>query len=375
MSAKPRHHKPHKPHKGRSWKLKARRRSAPGSAPGHLVHDPAAVASQVSVMAYSGDDLTESRLESVEGIAPLREKWPTVWVHVEGRDDINTLHRLGELFGIHQLVLEDVAHLGQRAKVEPYQDQLFVVARAPLAAEGLDTQQISLILGRGFVLTFTPGPGDCFEPVRERLRKGRSRIRDAGADYLLYALLDAVIDSYFPVLEGAGESLEQLEASVMEGRDQDAPHRIHLMKGALLSLRRDVWPHRELFAALIRDAEEMISPETALFLRDCQDHAVQVIELIETYREVCADLLNTYLSSVSNRMNEVMKVLTIIATIFIPLGFIAGLYGMNFDTEISPLNMPELGWRWGYPFCLCLMAAVAGGLLFYFKRRGWLSGK
>ncbi len=372
MSAKPRHHKPHK---ARSWKSKAGRRTAPGSAPGTLFHDPEAPEAQIRVMAYNGEDLTESGVDSVDAIAAYREKWPTVWVHVEGLGDLEPLRRLGELFGIHQLVLEDVVNLEQRAKAEPYKDQLFVVARAPLAADQFGTRQVSLILGQGFVLTFTPGPGDCFEPVRERLRKGRGRIRGAGADYLLYALLDSVIDSYFPVLESAGESLEQLEEIVMAGQDRNAPHLIHVMKGALLSLRRDVWPHRELFAALIRDAEEMISPETSLFLRDCQDHAVQIIELIETYREVCADLLNTHLSSVSNRMNEVMKVLTIIATIFIPLGFIAGLYGMNFDTGISALNMPELGWRYGYLFCLGIMALVAGGLLWYFKRRGWLSRK
>jgi magnesium transporter len=232
------------------------------------------------------------------------------------------------------------------------------------------------VLGKGFVLTFAPEPVGCFEQVRERLRQGRGgRIRGAGADYLLYALLDAVVDSYFPVLESAGESLEQLEEIVMEGKDQNAPHLIHVMKGSLLSLRRDAWPHREMFATMIRDAEEMISPETGLYLRDCQDHTVQIIELIETYREVCSDLVNTHLSSMSNRMNEVMKVLTIIATIFIPLGFIAGLYGMNFNTETSVFNMPELSWAWGYPLCLGLMAAVAGGLLWFFKRKGWLSGK
>ncbi len=372
MSAEPGHHKPKK---GRSWRSKVRKLTAPGAAPGTLVHDPAAPASQLMVMAYSADDLAESRVDSVEAITAYREKWPTVWVHVEGVGDLDSLRHLGQMFGIHPLVLEDVVNLGQRAKVEPYHDQLFVVARAPLAPDGFDTRQVSLVLGKGFVLTLTPEPIGCFEQVRERLRKGRGRIRGSAADYLLYALLDAVVDSYFPVLESTAESLEQLEELVMGGQDPGAPHQIHGMKGALLSLRRDAWPHREMFAAMIRDADEMITPETGLFLRDCQDHTVQIIELIEAYREVCSDLVNTYLSSVSNRMNEVMKVLTIIATIFIPLGFIAGLYGMNFDTGISAFNMPELGWRWGYPICLGFMALVAGGLLYFFKRKGWLSGK
>ena len=210
--------------------------------------------------------------------------------------------------------------------------------------------------------------------MRERLRNGRGRLRSASADYLAYALIDAVVDGYFPVLETYGEMVEDLEHEVISDPGTDAITRIHTLKRDLLVLRRAIWPQRELLSTLLREDTPFIGADTRIYLRDCYDHAFQLMDMVEIYREVVTGLVDVYLSSVSNRMNEIMKVLTVIATIFMPLGFIASLYGMNFDRDVSPLNMPELGWYWGYPFALAVMVAVAGGLMLYFRRRNWIGG-
>jgi magnesium transporter len=245
----------------------------------------------------------------------------------------------------------------------------------PLTGERLWTEQFSLFLGKGFVLTFQEGrPGDCFDPVREQIRKGVGRLREAGPDHLAYALLDAVIDAYFPVLEAYGESLEDLEEDLLWDPRRQSVIQIHAIKRDLLTLRRAIWPLRDVIGLLLREEPAFILPETHPYLRDCYDHIVQIIDLVETYRELTSSMMDVYLSSVSNRMNEIMKVLTVISTIFIPLSFIAGVYGMNFNPQASPLNMPELNWAWGYPLCLGLMGCVAGALVVYFWRRGWLSG-
>jgi len=234
------------------------------------------------------------------------------------------------------------------------------------------TEQVSLLLNRGLVVTLQEHAGDCFEPVRDRIRNSAGRIRFRGSDYLAYALTDAVVDQYFPVLEAAGTILDELEDEVFNAPTPDTLAHIHSLKRGLVSIRKAVWPHREMINVLLRDAGSFFSPETQPYLRDAYDHVVRLIDLVEAQREVAADLLNTYLSAVSNRMNEVMKVLTIIATIFIPLSFIAGLYGMNFDTSISRWNMPELGLAWGYPAALLGMLVVAGGLLVFIRRKGWI---
>jgi magnesium transporter len=230
------------------------------------------------------------------------------------------------------------------------------------------------VLGENFVLTFQEGGGDCFDPVRKRLRRKRGRIRDVGADYLAYALLDAVIDGFYPVLEDCGERLGVLEDEIIGAPSGAAVTDVHDLKHDLLTLRRAIWPQREMINTLLRDESELVSAATRIYLRDCYDHAVQLMDIVETYREIASALVDVYLSSVSARLNEIMKVLTIIATIFIPLSFIASVYGMNFDRNASPLNMPELGWRYGYVFSLALMLAIALGLLYYFRRRGWLGG-
>ena len=285
------------------------------------------------------------------------------------------LKQLGKLFGLHDLALEDVVNLHQRSKVEDYDDHLFIVLRTPTSDAEFDFDQITLFLGTNYVVTFQERMSDCLGPIRERLRRSRSRLRGLGADYLAYSILDAITDAYFPILEHFGEALEDLEQAVLNRPDATQVRRLHVVKRDLLAFKRAIWPQREMFNTLIRDDSSFISDRTRIFLRDCYDHTIQLLEIVETYREFASGLLDLYLSSVSTRMNEVMKVLTIIATIFIPLGFIAGLYGMNFDREASAWNMPELGWSWGYPFALGVMGAVAAGLVVYFRRKGWIGNR
>ncbi len=352
-----------------------RRRTPPGSSPGTLIADPGARRPVVRVIGYGTADLEESEAASLDDIARIRGKWPVTWVNVDGLGDLEFLRALGEMFGLHRLALEDVVNVHQRPKVEEYEDHLFIVSRMVAVNDPPHTEQIAMFLGDGYLLTFQERSGDCFDPVRERIRRHRGQIREVGADYLAYALLDAVIDGYFPVLEAYGEELEILEDRVLAAPHRDHVVTIHELKRNLLALRRAIWPQREMISALARNAAKQITEPTRLYLRDCYDHIIQLIDILETFREVASGLVDVYLSSVSARMNEIMKVLTIIATIFIPLSFITGLYGMNFRTDLSPWNMPELSWYFGYPLALGLMAAVAGVLLYFFWRRGWLGGR
>jgi len=291
---------------------------------------------------------------------------------VVGLADVATVDQVGAAFGLHRLALEDVLNVHQRPKVEEFEQHLFVVARMLDDERRAESEQLALFLGEGFLLTFQERPGDCFEPVRARLRLGKGRIREAGADYLAYALIDAVIDRYFPALESYGEEIEELEEQVIAGPEPGQVSRLHVLKRELLGLRRAVWPTRDMVSALIREDTPFIGEATRVYLRDCYDHAVQLMDLVETYREIVSGLLDVYLSSMSARLNEVMKMLTIIATIFIPLSFVASLYGMNFDPTASPWNMPELGAYFGYPIAIGVMVAIAVALLAYFRWKGWL---
>ncbi len=344
---------------------------APGSSPGTLAIDPEAPKPVIQLIAYGPEEVVEVDAPSVGELSGYLDDWPVVWINVDGLGDEQKLRSLAEVFGLHRLALEDVVSLGQRAKVEPYGDRLFVVARMPVEGAPDETEQLSLFLGDGFVLTFQERRGDCFDPVRERIRQGKPVLRRSGPDYLAYALIDAVIDAYFPVLEQVGNGLELLDNEVLESPQKDTVSKIHAVKHRLQSLRRSIGPHREAINSLLRDSAEFVQPETAIYLRDCYDHLLRLSERVDVYREQCADLMSTHLTVVSHRMNEVMKVLTIIATIFIPLGFIAGLYGMNFNPEISRWNMPELNWVLGYPFALLVMALLAGGMVIYFRNKGW----
>ncbi len=357
-----------------SPKADRRRRAPPGAAPGTLMRDPAAAAPVVRAILYGPDQIEELAVTEVEALRPLIGRRPVMWVNVDGLGDVELIRRLGDLFGLHRLALEDVVNTHQRPKVEEYADHIFIVTKIVHEEPALATEQVAMFLGRDFLLTFQERDGDCFDPVRERLRNDRGRIRGSQADYLAYALLDAAIDEYFPVLERYGELVEGLEDAVMAAPTARVVSRIHLAKRDLLTLRRAIWPQREAINALVRDVSPLIAEPTRIHLRDCYDHCVQLMDMVETYREIASGLVDIHLSSVSAHMNEIMKVLTIIATIFMPLGFIAGVYGMNFNAEVSPWNMPELRWYWGYPFVLGLMAVVAAGLLVYFRRKGWIGG-
>lgn len=345
------------------------RYSAPGTSPGTLRLDSDAPPLQVDVYGYGVESFKRSADMPLDRLGEWRQRHSAVWVDIDGHGSGDELRALGEDFGLHPLALEDVINPTQRAKVEAYDDHLFIVARMPAGNEG-DSEQLALFLGDGWLLTIQERPGDCFDAVRQRLERDGTRIRSAGADYLAYALLDALIDAWFPVLENLGDHLEEVEDQVLDGTGDDTVAAIHNIRRLLLSLRKAVTPHRELINTLLRDDSPLISEQTSVFLRDVYDHVLRINELAETYRELSSDVMATYMSVVSNRMNEVMKVLTIIATIFIPLGFIAGLYGMNFDPA-SPWNMPELGWRYGYPFALGVMAGVAGVFVWWIWRKGW----
>jgi magnesium transporter len=356
----------------RARRIHARRRAPPGTAPGTLVADPSATQPTIDLIAYGPDDFEEMEIGDIDELDALISKYPSIWLNVVGLGNLDLIRALGEKFSLHGLALEDVVNLHQRPKVEEYAENVFIVTRMIDPGPPLTTEQLSMFLGERFLLTFQERPGDCFEPVRVRLRAGRGQIRSRNVDYVAYALLDAVIDGYFPVLETSGERLEVLEDSVMEQSADIQVKQIHEIKRELLHLRRAIWPQREMINALIRESSPFVTGQTRIYLRDCYDHTVQLMDIVETYREIATGLVDVYLSRMSTRLNEIMKVLTIISTIFIPLSFITGLYGMNFDRQMSPWNMPELGWYYGYPMVLGLMAVMAVGMLYYFYRKGWI---
>ncbi|HZD25002.1 MAG TPA: magnesium/cobalt transporter CorA [Alphaproteobacteria bacterium] len=352
-----------------------RRRTPPGAPPGTLIADPAALAPVIRFIGYGADEMEEHEVRSLDELPGRLDRWPVAWVNVDGLGDIELIKDLGELFGLHRLALEDVVNVHQRPKVEEYEDHLFIVIRMLVEDSLAGSEQICLFLGERYLLTFQERRGDCFEMVRERLRKGRGLIRQGGPDYLAYALLDAVTDEYFPALEAMGERLERLEVHALGRPNSSTFRRAHHAKRQLLSLRRNIWPQRELYNTLSREHTPFIGDRTRIYLRDCYDHAVQLMDMVETYRDIASSLIDLYLGGVNARMNETMRVLTVIATVFMPLGFIASLYGMNFDTAVSPWNMPELKWTFGYPFVLLLMLVIAVAMLGYFRWRGWLGGE
>ena len=351
---------------------RARRRSKPGTAPGIIQVDAEAPVPEVTVMAWGPDQFEEASAPTIGAIQALRERYPVVWVNVDGLGKVSTLEALQQAFALHPLAMEDVVNLHQRSKVDDYGDHLYLTMRMFTHGGELAEEQISLFLGQGWVLTFQEHPGDCLELVRQRARQGRPRMRGGGADYLAYAIVDALVDHVFPVLEHYSDQIEELEDQIFESTGNEPAVRLQRIKRDLVIVRRAVWPLREALSHLLREDSPLITDETRVYLRDAYDHAVQLLDLVESDRENASGLKDVLLSVISNRMNEVMKVLTIIGTIFIPLGFVAGLYGMNFDASVSPWNMPELGLTFGYPLALLIMASIAGGLLVYFKRKGWL---
>lgn len=325
--------------------------------------------------AYDGANIFEKEISDVSELSQVRGKYRTLWLHIIGLKDVALTNKIGEIFGLHELALEDVANVQHRAKVEQYGEQYFVVSHLIKMNQTLETSQVSMFIAKDFVVSWQEGQDDDLMAVRDRLHRVNSRARKAGSDYLSYMILDTVIDTYFPALEIYGERLEKLEDDILDNSSRKNVGEIHQVKRELLAMRRAVWPLREAINELIRDGSALFSEETRVHMRDCYDHTVQVIDFVETYRELGSDMMDVYLSTVSNKMNEVMKVLTIITTIFVPAGLIASIYGMNFHTEISPYDMPELTWYYGYPFALGLMLFTATMTVLFLRWRGFLGGK
>ncbi|WP_414542286.1 magnesium/cobalt transporter CorA [Nostoc sp. CCY0012] len=348
----------------------------PGTLPGTIIIDENAEAPNIILFDYNQNNFIRKQIENPEECTTYLDQESVSWVDVQGLGNQDIIQRLGKVFDLHPLVLEDVVNMGERPKIEDYEDQLLIIAQMVVPMEktfGFHSEQVSFVLGKHYLLTVQEEPEyDCFEGVRLRIDRSKGIIRKQGADYLAYALLDAIIDGFFPVLELYGERLEELEEEVILNPTRKTLQQIYQIRRELLQLRRTIWPQRNAVNSLIRDNSELIGAEVQIYLRDCYDHAVQVMDMVENYRELASGLMEVYLSSVSNKMNEIMKLLTVVSSIFIPLTFVAGIYGMNFNPEKSPYNMPELNWYWGYPICLAGMAAIALGLLFFFWRRGWL---
>ncbi len=339
-----------------------------GSRPGTLVINSQSPKPVVRVIRYTPAEVTEDEVTDVEQLRGFREGNGVMWIDVQGFGDEQMIRAIGEIFGLHQLALEDVINVPQRPKTEAFEDHLLWITRMAMpAGEGaIQTEQVSLILGRNYLLTFQERHGDVLDPVRARIRQGKGPIRKSGPDYLAYAIIDAVIDGYYPILESFGEHLEELEDGIVAAPHSGLLQDVHHVKRELLAIRRAIWPQRESVNSLIRDESKFVGDSIRTYLRDVYDHCVQIIDVVETYRELAGGLMDVYLSSIANRQNEVMKVLTIMASIFIPLTFMAGVYGMNFD------NMPELHSKWAYPMLLALMVVVAVGMVIYFWRKGWL---
>ena len=351
-------------------KMTGRSSTKSGMPPGSLVHvgERKTEEPEITIVDYDAEHLTERRAHTIDECVPFRDTPTVTWINIAGIHDIEVLRELGECYGIHPLVMEDILNTHQRPKFEEFERYLFIVLKSlsldPTAAE-ITAEQVSLIVGPNLLISFEEAPADVFNAVRERLRADRGRIRTAGADYLAYCLLDTVVDHYYVVLESLAGMIEEVEDQLVGNPSQDMLQRVHKLKRELIYLRKSVWPLREVLAVLERTDTELIRETTDIYLRDVYDHTIQIVDTIESLRDIVSGMHDTYLSSVSNRLNEVMKVLTIFATIFIPLTFFAGVYGMNFE------YMPELRWRWGYFVVWGVMIAATGAMLTYFRRKKW----
>ncbi|MBN2012866.1 magnesium/cobalt transporter CorA [candidate division KSB1 bacterium] len=342
-----------------------------GLAPGTLIHvgEQKVEKPRIRVIDFDETHHQEMELQNVEDSFPFKDSPTVTWLNIDGLHDISIIEKIGTHFDIHPLVLEDILHTSQRPKLEDYDHYIYIVLKMihyKASDDEIQEEQFSLLLGDTFVITFQERVGDIFNPVRDRIRSGKFRIKKRKSDYLTYALIDAVIDNYFIVLENLSEHIENLEDDVLDHPSPDIGHKIHTLKRKLLSLRKSIWPLREVISELQRSESPLFEESTAPYLKDVYDHTIQVIDTIETFRDMVSGLLDTYMTSVSNRMNEVMKVLTIIATIFIPLTFLAGIYGMNFDF------MPELKWHWSYFVLWAAMIIVAIIMIIFFRKKRWL---
>jgi magnesium transporter len=347
-----------------------RKAKKPGLDPGTLVHVGKRRTDKVkiTILDYDEEHCEEKEAKSVDECLPFRNRPTVTWINIDGIHQVDVIEKIGTNYGVHPLLLEDILHTTQRPKAEDFYTYVYIVLKMLSRNEkdDIEVEQISLILGDNFVITFQETIGDVFDPVRERIRNNKGRTRKMGADYLAYSLIDTIVDNYFVILEGLGEEIEALEEEVVTSPTKETLQDIHASKRDMLILRKSVWPLREVISGLQRGESALFKKGTLVYLRDVYDHTIQVIETVEAYRDMVAGMMDIYLSSISNRLNEVMKVLTIIATIFMPLTFLSGVYGMNF------VYMWPKEEYWGYPALLGIMAAVAGIMLYVFRRRKWL---
>jgi len=342
-----------------------------GASPGTLIHigEQKVDETRITLIDYDEEHLQEKVLDGIEEAFPLKNLPTVTWINIDGLHQLDIIEKVGQHFNIHPLVLEDIVNTGQRPKTEEFEDLIFVVLKMLHYKENLEkitSEQFSLVLGPNFLISFQEIQGDVFKIVRERIRKPKTRIRKAGCDYLAYALIDAIVDHYFLILEKLGENIEALEEDLLENPSPETLQTLHEMKREMIYLRKQIWPIRELINSLVKGESSLINESTSLFFRDIYDHTIQIIDTIESYRDILSGMLDIYLSTLSNKMNEVMKVLTIIATIFIPITFVAGIYGMNFKF------MPELEWRWGYAMVWAIIVVAAGIMIGFFKKKQWL---
>jgi len=342
-----------------------------GLPPGTLVHvgERKAEKVKIRILDYDEAQFEEKEAKTIEESFPFKDKPTVTWINIDGLHEVEIIEKLGSHFDLHPLLLEDILNTDQRPKMEDYGDYIFIVLKMLYPGENKDqieAEQVSLILGSNFVISLQEHEGNVFNPVRDRIRKSKGRIRKTDSDYLAYALLDAIVDNYFLILENVGEKIEDTEQQLATNPSPETLQYIRELKNEMIFLRKSIWPLRELINGLERCESTLIHESTGAYLRDVYDHTIQIIDTVESYRDTISGMVDIYLSSISNKMNEVMKVLTIFASIFIPLTFVAGVYGMNFEF------MPELGWHWGYFALLAVMALIGISLVFYFKRKRWL---
>jgi len=353
-------------------KLVKKRSKKSGLPPGTLIHigDKRTEKVKITLINYDEAQYQEREIKKIEECFPFEGKPTITWLNINGIHDVEIMEKIGEQVGLHPLLLEDIMNTDQRPKIEDFGDFIFITLKMLYCCNEkkneIEVEQVSLILGLNFVISFQEREGDVFNSIRERIKKGKGKMRKSGADYLAYTLIDAIVDNYFIILEGTGEKIEEMEEKLITNPTPNTLQGIHNLKRDMIFLRKSVWPLREVISGLERTESSLIKESTGIYLRDVYDHSIQVIDTIETFRDMISGMLDIYLSSISNKMNEVMKVLTIIATIFIPLTFIVGIYGMNFE------YIPELKLHWGYFAVLFIMAVVSIIMIIYFRKKKWL---
>ncbi|MCB0281468.1 MAG: magnesium/cobalt transporter CorA [Calditrichae bacterium] len=356
-------------------KLNEKRSAKVGMPPGSYVYVGQKRVEQVKISAidYDQQQFNTAVLNSIDETEIYRSRETISWINIDGLHDTSILEKIGLQYEINPLTIEDILNTHQRPKIEIFDHYILIILKMlNYKNNSLQTEQVSMILGKNFLLTFQETEGDLFDPVRARIKNSMGRIRKSGADYLAYALMDVIVDNYFIVIESIGEEIENLEDKVLKKPTDDLVEKIHFLKRKILYLRRSVYPLRESITTLQQSQPNLVKKSTRQYIRDLYEHTIQIIDAIESTRDIVTSLLDLYMSSMSIKMNEVMKVLTIIATIFIPLSFLAGVYGMNFDTGISPFNMPELEYRYGYLLFWFLTFLVAAGFMLFFKKKKWI---